>query len=75
MLGPHELMDKVMEYAQKQEFQGQFILSKDKLWNHILKIDPEADIRNMYEIIRELDARSWLLENSETEIEFDPACF
>jgi hypothetical protein len=75
MLGSHELMDKVMEYAQKQEYQGRFILIKNKLWYHILKTDPEADIRNMYEIIHELDARGWLLINSETEIEFDPACF
>jgi len=29
----------------------------------------------MYEVINELDLRGWLLLNSETEIEFDPACF
>ena len=75
MLGPNELLDKVMNYAQKQDNQGRFITSKNKLWNYIISIDPEADKRNMYEIISELDARGWLLINSETEIEFDPACF
>ena len=75
MLDSYELLDKVMEYAQRQEHQGRFITSKNKLWNYIIKIDPEADIRNMYEVIDELNARGWLLLNSETEIEFDPACF
>jgi hypothetical protein len=75
MLGPDELLDKVMEFAKKQEFQGRFITSKNKLWKYIIRIDPEADIRNMYEIIEELDARGWLVLNSDTEIEFDPACF
>ena len=75
MLGPDELIEKVMEYAQQQDFQGQFIITKKQLWSHIIKIDPQADIRNMYEIIDELDARGWLLLNSEKEIEFDPACF
>ena len=75
MLGPDELLKMVMEYAQQQEHQGQFKITKNKLWNHIVKIDPEADIRNMYEIIEELNARGWLLLNSQKEIEFDPACF
>lgn len=75
MLNPAELLDKVMEYAKKQKLLGRYITSKDKLWNYIIHIDPEADIRNMMEVIKELDARGWLLLNSDTEIEFDPACF
>lgn len=75
MLGPKELLNKVLEYAKTQNNQGRFIIGKSKLWKYIQSIDPEADQRNMYEIIRELDARGWLLINSEIEIEFDPACF
>ncbi len=75
MLGPDELIDRVLEYAKTQNNEGRFIISKRKLWNYIQRIDPEADQRNMFEIISELDARGWLLINSETEIEFDPACF
>lgn len=75
MLGPHELLEKVMKFAQRHDNQGRFLMPKKKLWNHIIIIDPEADIRNMYEIINELDARGWLLINTELEIEFDPACF
>lgn len=75
MLGPHELLEKVMEFAQMEQDQHQIIIGKKKLWNHINKIDPKADIRNMYAIIAELDARGWLLENSDTKIEFDPVCF
>lgn len=74
MLDPNELIDKVIEYAQKQEYQGRFITSKNKLWKYINHIDPEADMRNMFEVINELDALGWLLLNSDTEIEFDPAC-
>lgn len=75
MLGPDELLERVMEYAQRQGYQGQFIISQSKLWSYIIKIDPEADKRNMYEIIREIDSRGWLIKNTTTEIEFDPACF
>lgn len=75
MLDPYELLDKVMEHAQKQEYQGRFIISKNKLWKYIVSIDPEADKRNMFEVINELDARGWLFVNSETDLEFDPACF
>ena len=75
MLDPDKLLDKVMEYAPKHERQGRFITSKNKLWQFIIQIDPEADIRNMFEVIYELDARGWLFLNSENEIEFDPACF
>ena len=62
MLGPHELLEKVTEYAKKQEHQGRYIITKNKLWNHIIKIDPDAGKRNMNAVIRELDARGWLLE-------------
>lgn len=75
MLNPPELLDKVMKYAQTQEHLGQFLINKNILWNYIISIDQEADIRNMHEIIDEIDARGWLLLNSETDIEFDPACF
>lgn len=75
MLDPYELLDKVMEFAQKHEYQGRFITSKNNLWQYIIRLDPAADKRNMIEVINELDARGWLLLNSDTEIEFDPACF
>lgn len=75
MLGPHELIERVIIFAQSQEHQGRFIIKKNQLWNHIIAIDPEADKRNMSEIIHELDMRGWLLSNSNNEIEFDPACF
>lgn len=74
MLDPFELLNEVMKYAKNEEHLG-YVISKKKLWDYIKRIDPDADIRNMYEVIDELDARGWLLTNSQIEIKFDPACF
>jgi hypothetical protein len=63
-----------MKYAKKEGHRG-YIINKKKLWDYMKKIDPEEDIRNMYEVIDELNARGWLLKNSQIEIEFDSACF
>lgn len=75
MLGPNELLEEVINYAKNNQNKGIFKLTKSGLWNYILKIDPKADKRNMDEVIRELDARGWLLQNSNEEIEFDPNSF
>lgn len=75
MLGPYELLEEVMNYAEKNQNKGKYKLTKNGLWNFIIKIDPKADKINMEEVVRELDARGWLLQNSNEEIEFDPACF
>ena len=75
MLGPYELLDKVMEYGKIQSDKGRLNIKKTNLWNYIIKIDPSAKRENLSEVINELDARGWLLENNETEITFDPASF
>jgi len=75
MLGPYELLDKVMEYGKIQSDKGRLNIKKTNLWNYVIKIDPSAKRENLSEVINELDARGWLLENNETEIKFDPASF
>lgn len=75
MLGPYELLDKVIEFAEKQFDKGQSTIRKSDLQNYVKKFDPETDSRNLESVIKELDARGWLLKNSETEIEFDPGSF
>lgn len=75
MLGPYELLDKVMEFAKNQFDKGQTKILKTDLQNHIKEIDPNADSRNLELVINELDARGWLLKNSKTEIKFDPSSF
>jgi hypothetical protein len=75
MLGPNELLDKVMEYAKNKSEKGHSDLKKTDLWNYVIKIDPNARRESLSEIINELDARGWLLENNETKIKFDPASF
>lgn len=75
MLGPYELLEKVMEYAKNQSEKGNSQLKKTDLWNYVTKVDPNAKKESLSEVINELDARGWLLENNETGIEFDPASF
>lgn len=75
MLGPYELLEKVMEYAKKQSDNGNLVLKKTDLWNYVIKVDPSAKKESLNEVIRELDARGWLLDNNETDIKFDPASF
>lgn len=69
------MLEEVKNYAQKKQSKGQYQLYKNELWNHIIKIDPQADKRNMHEVIRELDARGCLILNSDDKIEFDPSSF
>lgn len=75
MLGPYELLDKVMEYGKIQSDKGRLNIKKNILWNYVLKIDPSARIENLSEVINELESRGWLMENNETEIKFDPTSF
>ncbi|MBE7654018.1 hypothetical protein [Tenacibaculum finnmarkense] len=75
MLDPYELLDKVMEYSKNQFNKGRSNLKKTDLWNYVIEIDPKAKRENLNEVINELDARGWLLDNNETEIKFDPASF
>jgi len=75
MLGPNELLDKVMEYGKIQSDKGRMNIKKTDLWNYIIKIDSKAKSESLSEVINELDARGWLLINNETEIKFDPASF
>ncbi|AUC20602.1 hypothetical protein BTO15_00050 [Polaribacter sejongensis] len=75
MLGPNELLEKVMEYAKNQSQNGNSQLKKTDLWNYIIKVDSNAKKESLSEVINELDARGWLLENNETGIQFDPASF
>lgn len=75
MLGPDELLDKVMEYGKIQSDKGRLNIKKTDLWNYVIKIDPSSKRESLGEVINELDARGWLLENNETEIKFDPASF
>lgn len=75
MLGPHELLDEIVKYSKIQYEKGNHIIDKNNLWNYVLKIDSSAKRESLGEIIRELDARGWLLINDENEIKFDPASF
>lgn len=75
MLGPHELLDEIVKYGNIQYDKGSQIIDKNDLWKYVLKIDPSARKESLSEIIRELDARGWLLENDEYKIKFDPASF
>jgi len=75
MLGPYELLEKVMEYAKNQSDKGRSHIKKIDLWNYVIKVDPNAIRENLNEVINEVDARGWLLENNETEMKFDPASF
>lgn len=75
MLDQSELLSKIIEYAKNHETQGRFLTNRNDLWKYTLSIDPKADIRNMDEVINELDSRGWLLFNTNSEIEFDPATF
>ena len=75
MLGPHELLDEVVKYGKLQYEKGVQIIDKTELWNYVIKVDPNARPESLNEIIRELDARGWLLENNENKLKFDPASF
>ena len=75
MLEPDKLLDAVVEYSKDRFKRGQVSLYKVDLRNYIRKVDPGAETTNLDSVINELDARGWLLINSNTEIEFDPASF
>ncbi len=75
MLGPNELLEKVMKYGRIQSDKGRLNIKKTELWNYVMKVDPNAKRESLSEVINELDARGWLLENNMTEIKFDPASF
>ena len=75
MLGPNELLNKILEFGKNQFQNGQLNIKKTDLWNYVIKIDPDARKENLIEVITELDARGWLLTNNEIEVKFDPATF
>lgn len=75
MLGPNQLLDKIMEYGKNQFEKGRLNINKADLWKYVIKVDPSARRESLNEVIRELDARGWLLENDENQIKFDPASF
>jgi hypothetical protein len=75
MLGLNELLEKVTEYAKNQSDKGRSNLKKTDLWSYVIDIDPKARRESLNEVVNELDARGWLLENNETEIKFDPTSF
>ena len=75
MLGPYELLDKIMEYGKDQFDKDRLIIQKNNLWDHVIKIDPSAKIESLNEVINELDARGCLSVNNEMEIKFDPNSF
>jgi len=75
MIGPHELLDKIMEYGKTQLEKNQLYLKKIDLWNYVIKIDSDARKESLDEIIKELDARGWLQINNDIEIKFDPLSF
>jgi len=75
MLGPNELLNKIMDFAKNKFLEGNLIIYKSDLEDYVNGIDPEADSRNLDLVIDELDSRGWLLENFESRIKFDSACF
>lgn len=75
MLGPFELLDKIVEFGKNKFENGESIIKMTDLWKYVVKIDPKARKENLSEVINELNARGWLSLCNETEIKFDPISF
>ena len=73
-----QIIEEILNFAKKQKEKNHlsnYEIRIDSLMRHFKTKFPELDPRPIDDMIKEIDARGWLLEHTSTMIVFDPAIF